>query len=232
MGTVSELWRFPVKSLRGERVRAFDIGARGVVFDRWWSVRGGDGRFGSGKTTRRFRKMPGLLTMRSYLDDAGVAWVELPDGWRGRVEDPETAARVGDIVGEPVDLAPEGEVRHHDDSPVHLLTDASLAWLAARLPDAAVDVRRFRPNLLVTTDADPGLVEETWCGRTLELGSVVLSVTEPAIRCVMAAQAQDELPLVPAIVGELERANDLNLGVYATVAQPGRVEVGDRVVLR
>jgi uncharacterized protein YcbX len=230
VGTVSELWRFPVKSLLGEQVPRVELDARGVVGDRWWCVRGADGRFGSGKTTRRFRRMPGLLTMRSFLDGTDAV-VELPDGWRGAVGDPETARRVADVVGEPIELATEGEVRHHDDSPVHLLTDSSLAWLAARLPDAQVDRRRFRPNVVVTTGADPGLVEESWAGRTLSIGTVQLAVTAPAIRCVMASQAQEELAFVPTIVGELERSNDLNLGVYATVVTPGSIAVGDDVVL-
>jgi uncharacterized protein YcbX len=138
---------------------------------------------------------------------------------------------VSDVVGEPIELATEKAVRHHDDSPIHLVTDASLRWLRERLPDAHVDVRRFRPNVLVTTGLDPGLVEETWAGRTLAVGTVRLAVIGPAVRCVMAAQAQEELPFAPEIVGELERANDLDLGAYLRIETPGWIEVGDDVVL-
>jgi uncharacterized protein len=230
---VAELWRFPVKSLRGERVVQVRFDERGVDLDRWWSVRGADGRFGSGKTTRRFRRMPGLLTMRSSVDADGIVWVEVPDGGGpGRVDDPATASRVAAVVREPISLATEADVRHHDVSPVHLLTTSSVAWLAARLdPTACVDPRRFRPNILVDTGAVPDLLEEGWAGRAVRIGDVELAVTEPAERCVMTAQAQEELPLAPSIVSELQRANDLNLGVYATVVSSGSMREGDEVVV-
>lgn len=223
------MWRYPVKSLLGEQVDAIEVERRGLHLDRRWAVRGADGKLGSGKTTRRFRRMPHLLTMRSRVDN-GVVLVEGP-GWSGPVDDPATAARVSEVVGEPIELAEEETVRHHDDSPIHLLTDASLAWLRARLPDADIDLRRFRPNLVVTTGLDPGLVEDRWAGRTLAVGAVRLSVVGPAVRCVMAAQPQEELPFAPEIVGELERANELNLGLYLRVESPGSISVGDPVVL-
>lgn len=208
---------------------AVDVGVRGMAADRWWAVRGADGKLGSGKTTRRFRRMPGLLTMRSRVT-AGVVIVEGP-GWAGEVGDPATAARVSDVVGEPVELVTESHVRHHDEHAVHLITDASLAWLHDRLPNAGVDARRFRPNIVVTTSADPGLVEEAWIGRTMCIGDSRLSVVDRSLRCVMAAQAQVDLGFAPEIVGELESANELRFGVYLRVESPGSISAGDPVML-
>lgn len=219
-----------MKSLLGERRDAVALTARGVHLDRWWAVRGVDGKLGSGKTTRRFRRMPGLLTMASSVDDDGRAWVHLPDGAVRPVDDPATARLVEAVVGESVDLATERDVSHLDDGPVHVLTTSSLRWLERRLPNDGVDVRRFRPNVLLDTDDVAGdRVEETWIGLQLQIGDAVLRVTKPAIRCVMAAQAQEELAFAPRIVGELDDANELNLGVYAAVERPGTIAVGDTV---
>ena len=65
LGSVAEVWRYPVKSLRGERLDGAACSARGIDQDRRWAVLGADGRIGSGKTTRRFRRMPGLRDTRS-----------------------------------------------------------------------------------------------------------------------------------------------------------------------
>jgi uncharacterized protein len=68
VGSVAELRRYPVKSLTGEVLRAADVDVRGLVGDRAWAVTDTDGRFGSGKTTRRFRRMDGLLQLTATYD--------------------------------------------------------------------------------------------------------------------------------------------------------------------
>jgi uncharacterized protein YcbX len=224
VGTARRLWRYPVKSLAGEALDAADITTRGVALDRWWSVVGADGKLGSGKTTRRFRHMPGLLSMQSFIH-SGMAYVQFPDGSMGRVDDPAIAERVAAVVGEPVTLSPEHTVRHFDDGPIHLLTTGSLAWLRAMVPRARIDARRFRPNILVETES-VGRVEESWIGSRIAIGEVRLMVTSRAIRCVMVTMPQADLDADPGILRALERENDLCLGVYAIVERPGHVKVG------
>jgi uncharacterized protein len=121
---------------------------------------------------------------------------------------------------------------YFDAFPVHLLTTASLRALAARTPAARFDRRRFRPNLLVEPiDGSTGLIEFDWCGRRLRVGDAVLSITIRAMRCGMTTQATDELPKDPLVLRTIVRDADQNLGVYATVEEPGKVAVGDRVEL-
>jgi uncharacterized protein YcbX len=234
VGRVEEVWRYPVKGLRGETRARLALDGRGVVGDRRFAVAGADGKLGSAKTTRRFRRMPNLLSMAATGDDGngdgtGVT-VRFPDGAHGEVADPATAARLSAVVGEPVTLAAEAATSHLDAAAVHLVTTASLRWLQARLPHAAVDRRRFRPNLVIGAAGD-GLVEEGWIGAELIVGTVRLRVVGRTVRCVTPALAQDGLAAAPAIVGELERANDLCLGVYASVLTPGVVVVGAPVRL-
>ncbi|HTX62133.1 MAG TPA: MOSC N-terminal beta barrel domain-containing protein, partial [Acidimicrobiales bacterium] len=166
LGEVVELWRYPVKSLRGERVAEVVCDNRGVVGDRWWAVRGADGRIGSGKTTQRFRRMPGLLSMSARFDDDGAAWVELPSGDRARVDDPGTAELVGAVVGEAVSLEEESGISHFDDDALHVLTTSALSWVRTARPDDDVEVSRFRPNIVLGVPAE-GRPEDGWAGRTL-----------------------------------------------------------------
>ena len=105
VGTVRQLWRYPVKSFAGEALEAVEITTRGVALDRCWSVVGADGKLGSGKTTRRFRRMPGLLSMQSFIHGR-IAHVQFPEGSTGRVDDPAIAQRVAAVVGEAVTLSP------------------------------------------------------------------------------------------------------------------------------
>jgi len=92
IGRVAELWRYPVKSLGGERLARATLEPRGLTGDRLWAVRGEDGRIGSGKTARRFRRMPHLLSLTARTDTDGVVWIGFPDSRHVRADDPGTAA--------------------------------------------------------------------------------------------------------------------------------------------
>ena len=83
LGTIERIWRYPIKSTGGEPLDEAAVDARGLVGDRLYAVRDTEGKFGSGKNTRRFRRMPGLLRLRSrYPGGAATAVPELldPDG--------------------------------------------------------------------------------------------------------------------------------------------------------
>jgi uncharacterized protein YcbX len=225
---VVELWRFPVKSLLGERVDALELDARGAVGDRLWAIRDRDGKLASGKTTRRFRRFDGLFELAAAgLDPPRVT---LPDGAVHAAGSPALDAWLSGRYGEPLEVAREAAVPHHDAGPVHLLTTSSLRWLREELPAAAVDSRRFRANVVLETDGD-GRVEEEWIGRRVALGSAVLRITGRTERCVMATNAQGELPHDPSILRALAQRSDACLGVLAEVERPGRIRLGDPLVL-
>ena len=232
VGRVAEIWRYPVKSMGGERLDRADCDRRGVEGDRWWAVVGADGKLGSGKTTRRFRRMPGLLHMTAATGD-GVPAVLFPDGRRGPVDDPATAGWVAEVVGEAVDLRPEGAVPHFDDSPLHLVTTAEMAGLHQEMAGlhedlngaARIERRRFRPNLVV--DAPDSLRP----GARYAVGDqLVIAVGIPTERCVMTTMTQPGLDFAPGILKHLERRHGGCFGLYASIENPGPVTVGDAVV--
>jgi len=92
------------------------------------------------------------------------------------------------------------------------------------------DVRRFRPNLLLET-ADEGFVEDAWCGRLLRVGGVVLKVEMTCPRCIMTTHGFLDLPRDPKIMRSLVQHHAGELGVYASVVEPGEVRAGDVVEL-
>ena len=225
-GTVVGLWRYPVKSMLGEERPYLDVNERGVAGDRLFAVRDFDGKFGSGKTTRRFRKIAGLFGFSAtYEEDDPI--IAFPDGRRMRGSDPSVHAALSDALGQPVTLAREAGVSHLDAGPVHLVTTASLAWLRALLPDARVDERRFRPNIVIDV-AGETQVERLWIGKTVGIGDEVrLRVVDLTERCVMVGLPQADLPDDARVLRALGRSGGPHFGVYAEVVAPGRIRRGD-----
>ncbi|WP_250006985.1 MOSC domain-containing protein [Actinoplanes sp. M2I2] len=227
---VVEIRRYPVKSMLGEVVPVADVGERGLAGDRLWAVRDPDGKFGSGKNTRRFRRMPGLFDLRaSGAEPAPV--IELPDHRRFAADDPEGHRAVGQFLARPVTLTREGAVPHHDEGPVSLITTASLRHLtelsAGEPGGADIDPLRFRANLLMDVPGD-GFAEDDWSGRRLKIGPhVVLRVVRPLTRCAMIDMAQDRIGERDDLLKTLAAHHALTFGVFATVEQPGRITAGD-----
>lgn len=222
LGVVVELWRYPVKSLGGERVDMLACDERGIAGDRRFAVVGADGKIGSGKTTRRFRRMPGLLMMSAETDRHGEVWIRLPDGSRRRAGDAGTDDAVSRALGEPVHLAEEGPVPHLDDSPVHLVTTGAMSALSEQLPHVAIGVRRFRPNIVIDSVED-------WCAPSVRIRDALLRVSKPTERCVMVTMAQLGLPFAPRVLGRIEKEHGGFFGLYAEVEVRGTIRLGDLV---
>jgi uncharacterized protein len=225
---VQELWRYPVKSLRGERLEAASLDWRGIV-DRAFAICDATGRFGSGKTTRRFRLLRDLFEFRAETEGDGVV-VHGPDGMCIRVGDPELDALLTARYGEPLAVRQEGAIPHFDAGAVHVLTTSSLGWVEARYGQTGSDARRYRPNVILET-SDAGLIEQRWLGATLSIGSCAIRVIATVERCVTTNSAQDDLPQDNGVLRFLTRENQAMLGVYADVVAPEEIRVGDLVTV-
>ena len=125
---------------------------------------------------------------------------------------------------------------YFDAFPLLLLTEQSLRSMGERSPDSAFDVRRFRPNFLVSDagsidGSEPAFPEREWAGRRIGLGDAILEVTVRCPRCVMVTHAFEDLPRDPSIMRALVREAGGEIGVYARVEKPGSVRVGDSLRL-
>ena len=118
-----------------------------------------------------------------------------------------------------------------DATPIHVLTTATIDRLRALYPQGRFEVRRFRPNIVVTPASGlTGFAENDWVGRTVLIGEDVrLQIVRPCPRCVMTTLPQGDLPQDYGILRAAAQHNQANVGVYATVAQGGMIRRGDAV---
>lgn len=230
-GSLIELRRYPVKSLGGETLAAAEVDRRGIDGDRLWAVIDPDGRLGSSKSTRRFRKMAGLLQLTATYDEHLEPVIGFPDGRRVAAADPGVHAALSEHVGQPVELRREGASSHFDEGPLHLVTTASLAALTDA-HGAEVSAARLRASLLVDVGSPEGFVEGGWVGRTLGIGTdLVLRVRGVMPRCVMVDQPQEGLPAAPGLLATIGRVNQACAGIVADVVRPGTAQLDDPVRL-
>jgi len=208
---VAELWRYPVKSLKGELLEETELGPLGIPGDRLVLLRGASGRVITSRTK------PRLLALSGTLGSGGEPLVE------GRPwDDPESLAAVRDAAGADVELVRHDGPERFDVLPLTVLTDGSIGALG-------VDRRRLRPNILVS--GVEGLAEREWPGRLLRIGEVVIHVARLRPRCVMTTYDLDtqeqDLSVLRRIVDGFGGAMALDCAVVTG----GRIRIGDPVEL-
>jgi hypothetical protein len=244
--SVSALYRYPVKSMQGERLDAATVGPFGIVGDRQWGLV--DLETGLMLTARR---EPQLLYAQARLDEAtSQVRIELPDGsvaaddaaltaWLGRPIElrratPDTdvnyeiaLADEDDDVGDTAPwvqwTGPRGSFHDSTRAQVSLVADGSMRdW----------DVRRFRPNVVVTGSDGS---EEGFVGGQLRIGSAAFTVPKQIDRCVMTTRPQPASALGDAVERDLSVLKTINaersthLAVAMLVSAAGTMTLGDRV---
>jgi uncharacterized protein YcbX len=146
----------------------------------------------------------------------------------------DTDAELPDLSGMPPELveyeSPPGT--YFDAYPLLVMTEESLASLERAAPSSRVDVRRFRPNVVVRADSGAPYPEQDWIGRRLRMGDVELEVVTACPRCVMITRPFADLPEDRSLVKTVVREADHNVGVYARVVMQGRIACGDAVEVR
>lgn len=121
---------------------------------------------------------------------------------------------------------------YFDAFPLLLISESSLGNLQAKAPESRFDARRFRPNFIVSgSETSASFPEREWCGRRLRIGDAIVRIEIECPRCVMVTHGFEDLPKDPAVMRTLVREAGGNVGVYASVDQPGRVAVGDPIEL-
>lgn len=115
---------------------------------------------------------------------------------------------------------------YFDAYPLLIMSEAALQSMQAGAADSVIDIRRFRPNILLNTQ-DDGYPEDAWAGKTIRLGSAVLKLELACPRCIMTTHGFADLPKDPQVMRALVRENNGNLGIYANVVTPGEIKLGD-----
>jgi uncharacterized protein YcbX len=235
---IQQVWRYPVKSLGGQRVAASLVNERGLLGDRLWAVRDEDGKLGSGKDSRRFRRMEGLLGVTARYDaEPRAAQIEPPvvigpDGTEHPVDSGAADQLLRGITGKAqVKVCRESDVSHFDEVAISLIGTATLDWMRGELPYVEIDPRRFRVNLVIGT-SEP-FIEETWLGRDVTIGAgedAAHAVFDRVLqRCVMVGMAQPGLSESGEVLRRLGRRSDhpVCLALGGSIARPGVIRAGE-----
>lgn len=229
---VIELWRYPVKSLQGERCTAVDVGPEGFAGDRAWALF--DTGTGFGLTARR---VPDLL-FAAARSTGGRPEVVLPDGtvtdddavlsaWTGRSVELRPASYTGPRTYEnPADVDTESRWNPFSgaDGAFHDNATARVTLLSTGTT-GSWSPRRFRANVLLD-----GAGEDELVGRQVRLGTAVLEIGEPVPRCVMTTRPQPGgIGRDTGVLKTIHREHDGTLSVGAMPVAGGRIAVGDEL---
>jgi len=207
---VAGLWRYPVKTLAGERLATTAIGFNGIPGDRAIWVVGPEGV----RTSRRHYRLLGLQGTLSPLGHAlinGQPW-----------ESAEALALVKQAAGNDTWLEPSDVHDRFDVLPLLVATDGAVATFGR-------DVRRLRPNILI--GGVEGLGEREWPGAELHIGSLVVRLDSLRARCPMTTVDPDTLERDPEVLRDIGRRFRGRLALNAEVARAGTIAIGDPVTL-
>jgi uncharacterized protein YcbX len=228
-GRVAGLWRYPVKSMAAEGLAAADVSWHGLAGDRRWAfIR--DGMAHSGLPWLTIRHCPEMAHFRpSFTDpdrpDVSPAIVHTPTGEVFDVTDPALAA----------ELAARARVIKQnrgvfDAMPLSVITTQAIASIG-NLTGLELDPVRFRPNVLIDAAGEEAFPEDAWIGSVLRIGNMRMRVDQQDQRCVMVTIDPVTLKRSPAVLRAITREHGVCLGVYGSTTQPGRVVLGDPVII-
>jgi len=221
VGTIAEIWRYPVKSMAGEMLAAASLSETGLEGDRRWAlVDGTVHRAGKLFTSTEDKQ---LMTYRARVKGDGVE-VIAPDGAASSL-DAALVSRIARDRGRPLSLRDQAGA-NFDDSPVLVVNLSAVAAFGLEA-GTAVDHRRFRANLYV--DGLEPDEEVRWIGKRLRVGAAQLEVVKRCERCVVITHDPDTTVTSPALLRVLTQTSETCMGVYCRVVLPGVVAVGDLV---
>jgi uncharacterized protein YcbX len=233
IGKVSELWRYPVQSLQGERLAALDFTADGAVGDRGYCIVDDTGVSGTAARPP-WKKLIGWRAR--YLGepkaDADLPKVEIvfDDGTRMNSDDARLDGAISERLGRPARLAvtaaPDVK-RPYVASPCHLLTSATLKALGAAYPSGRFVAQRFRPNLVLDCGDRVGFIETDWMQQALSVGPVAMKVVDHCLRCALTTRPQADLAMDAGILHTAQQHNENRVGVYVEISAAGTVRAGD-----
>jgi uncharacterized protein YcbX len=236
IGHVEAIFRYPVKSMGGERLEAARLGWHGLDGDRRLAFRRIDDRGGFPWLTAG--KLPGLLLFspRRREDDAPgdlPTHVRTPDGEEMTVFGDDLAAEIGRRYGAPVQMM---QLNHgiFDEASISVIASDTVREIG-RLAGVSPDVRRFRPNVVVRLLRSGPFQEDEWLGGALSFGeggdAPAVAVTLRDVRCSMVNLDPDSASPAPEMLKAVVRANQNHAGIYGAVTRVGRLAVGQPVFL-
>jgi len=234
IGHVEAIFRYPVKSMGGERLEEAHLGWYGLEGDRRLAFRRIDDR--SGMPWLTASKLPDLLLFAPHRREDGAqgdlpTHIRTPDGEELAVFGEELATEVGRRYGAPVQMM---QLRHgiFDEATISVIAADTVREIG-RLAGRSLDMRRFRPNVVVRSLRPVPFQEDEWLGGVLSFGegddAPAITVTMRDVRCSMVNLDPDSARPAPEVMKAIVGANQNNAGIYGTVTRTGRLAVGQTI---
>lgn len=236
IGHVSELFRYPIKSMAGQAIESSWLG---------WHGFGGDRRFAFRRVAEKggfpwlsASRLPALLLYQPLGQDNPVeeplpTHVRTPADTHLELYSEELRQEVSEQFGSEVELMRLSQ-GIFDEASVSLISTSTIRGIAREL-GVEMDRRRFRPNILLETKQTTPFCEDEWVGGTLVFGDeeygAAVSVTLRDLRCMMINLDPDTAKHDATVLKAVVRMNEGNAGVYATVVRTGMITVGQSVRL-
>jgi len=236
IGHVEAIYRYPVKSMGGERLEAAEVGWHGLEGDRRLAFRRINDR--GGFPWLSASKLPELVLFAPQRREDNApgdlpSHVRTPDGQEMPIFGEELDAEVGRRYGAPVQMM---QMKHgiFDEASISVIASDTVGEIE-RLAGRSLDIRRFRPNVVVRLLRPGAFQEDEWVGGMLRFGegddAPAINVTMRDLRCSMVNLDPDTASSAPEVMKAIVRANQNTAGIYGTVTRTGRVAVGQTVVL-
>ena len=236
IGHVEAIFRYPVKSMGGERLEVANLGWHGLDGDRRLAFRRKDDR--SGFPWLSASKLPDLLLFAPHRRGNGAqgdlpTHIRTPDGDAMPVFGEGLAAEVGRRHGAPVQMM---QLNHgiFDEATISVIASDTVREIG-RLAGRSADVRRFRPNVVVRLLRAVPFQEDEWVGGMLSFGegddAPAITATMSDIRCSMVNFDPDSASPAPEVLKAVVRAHQNTAGIYGAVTRTGRLAVGQRILL-
>jgi uncharacterized protein YcbX len=237
IGHVEGIFRYPVKSIGGERLEVANLGWHGIDGDRRLAFRRIDDRSGFPWLTAS--KLPDLLLFAPHRPEEGAqgdlpTYIRTPDGDDLPVFGEDLATDVGRRYGAPVQMM---QLKHgiFDEASISVIASDTVREIG-RLAGQGPDVRRFRPNIVVRLERSGPFQEDEWLGGVLSFGqgddAPAITVTMRDVRCSMLNLDPESARPAPEMLKAVVRANQNNAGIYGAVTRIGRLAVGQTMLLR
>jgi uncharacterized protein len=208
---LAEIWRYPVKTMAGERLERAHVGPLGLDGDRVVHVERADGRVVTSRSHPKFLAMRGTLDTDGEPLVDGLAWTSA-----------RIAARVEEIAGRGAKLVRCDGAERFDVLPLLVATDGAISAFGH-------DGRRLRPNLVIA-DVE-GLAERSWPGASLRVGRVLIGIQSLRLRCIMTSYDPDTQAQDKAITRSIYERFEGKLALDCFVVERGEISVGDDVEL-
>jgi uncharacterized protein YcbX len=208
---LKEIWRYPVKTMAGEKLQRVELGPLGIAGDRVIHVEDARGRVVTSRSHPRFLGHTGSLDAQSEVLVDGRPW-----------QSAEVASDVLNLAGPGAKLVRYEGLERFDVLPLLIATDGAIAAFGH-------DYRRLRPNLVI--GGVPGLAEREWEGARLRIGKVLIGVQDLRLRCIMTSYDPDTQVKDKEITRDIYRRFDGKLALNCFVIEGGEIAVADEVEL-